>query len=163
MRCYWKKRFFEKKISKWSVTPIFFFKNMFSWTRSSGRVKIIRMFMFKIPDFSLAPRLCKQAGLVSARKDFEPRTLVSGDLRHFDTTVRCAAHYAGATLSPITSLRFLGGRPVMDFLYLLLFRSLLRLPPFLSQSKDQKYLCYCQWPIRRRLPHSMGRRSLCGL
>ena len=57
--------------------------------------------MFKIPDFSLAPRLCKQAGLdlVSARKDFDPRTLVSGNLRHFDTTVRCAAHYAGATLT----------------------------------------------------------------
>ena len=57
--------------------------------------------MFKIPDFSLAPRLCKQAGLdvISVRKDFDPRTLVSGDLRHFDTTVRCAAHYAGATLS----------------------------------------------------------------
>ena len=56
--------------------------------------------MFKIPDFSLAPRPCKQAGLdlVSARKDFDPRTLLSGDLRHFDTTVRCAAHYAGATL-----------------------------------------------------------------
>ena len=56
--------------------------------------------MFKIPDFSLAPRLCKQAGLdlVSALKDFEPCTLVSGDLRHFDTTVRCAAHYSGATL-----------------------------------------------------------------
>ena len=30
--------------------------------------------------------------LVSARKDFDPRT--SGDFRHFDTTVRCAAHYA---------------------------------------------------------------------
>ena len=57
--------------------------------------------MFKIPDFSLAPRLCKQAGLdlISARKDFDPCTLVSGDLRHFDTTVRCAAHYAGATLT----------------------------------------------------------------
>ena len=57
--------------------------------------------MFKIPDFSLAPHLCKQAGLdlVSARKDFDPRTLVSGDLRHFDTNVRCAAHYAGATLT----------------------------------------------------------------
>ena len=55
------------------------------------------MFMFKIPDFSLAQR----AGLdlVSARKDFDPPpTLVTGDLRHFDTTVRCAAHYAGATL-----------------------------------------------------------------
>ena len=63
-------------------------------------LKKILMFMLKIPDFSLAPRLCKQAGLdlVSARKDFDPRTLVSGDLRHFDTTVRCAAHYAGATL-----------------------------------------------------------------
>ena len=71
------------------MTPTFFLKNVFSWTRSSGRVKI-RMFMFKIPDFSLAPRLCKQASLdlVSARKDFDPRTLVSGDLRHFDTTVR---------------------------------------------------------------------------
>ena len=57
--------------------------------------------MFKIPDFFLAPRLCKQAGLdlVSARKDFDPGTLVSGDLRHFDMTVRCAAHYAGATLT----------------------------------------------------------------
>ena len=91
---------FLKKISKWLVTPTFFSKNVFSWTCSSGRVKKIRMLMFKIPDFSLAPRLCKQAGLdfISARKDFDPRTLVSGDLRHFDTTVRCAAHYAGATL-----------------------------------------------------------------
>ena len=53
--------------------------------------------MFKIPDFSLAPRLCKQAGFW--RKDFDPRTLVSGDLCHFDTTVRCAAHYARAALS----------------------------------------------------------------
>ena len=57
--------------------------------------------MFKIPDFFLAPPLCKQAGLdlVSARRDFDPRTLVSGNLRHFDTTARCAAHYAGATLT----------------------------------------------------------------
>ena len=64
--------------------------------------------MFKIPDFSLAPCLCKQAGLdlISARKDFDPRTLVSGDLRHFDTTVRCAAHYAGATLRPALFVLF---------------------------------------------------------
>ena len=57
--------------------------------------------MFKIPDFPLAPPLCKQAGLdfVSARRDFDPCTLVSGNLRHFDTAVRCAAHYAGATLT----------------------------------------------------------------
>ena len=36
--------------------------------------------MFKIPDFSLSPCLCKQAGLdlVSVRKDLDPRTLVSG-------------------------------------------------------------------------------------
>ena len=91
--------FLLNKISKWPVTPTFFLKNVFSWTRSSGRVKI-RMFMFKIPDFSLAPGVCKQAGLdlVSARKDFDSRTLVLGDLRHFDTTVRCAARYAAATL-----------------------------------------------------------------
>ena len=68
--------------------------------------------MFKIPDFSLVQRLCKQAGLdlVSARN--HPRTLVSGDLRHFDTTVRCAAHYAGATLNRTyrwRELRFRGG------------------------------------------------------
>ena len=72
----------------------------------------IRVFMFKIPDFSLVPRLCKQAGLdlVSARND--PRTLVSGDLHHFDTTVRCAAHYAGATLNRTyrwREFRFRGG------------------------------------------------------
>ena len=80
--------------------PKFFLQNLFSWTCSSGRVKKIQMLMFKIPDFSLAPRLCKQAGLniVSARKDFDPRTLVSEDFRHFNTTVRCAAHYAGVTL-----------------------------------------------------------------
>ena len=55
--------------------------------------------MFKRPNFSLASRLCKQAGLdlVTARKDFDPHTLVSGDPCHFDTTGRCAAHYAGAT------------------------------------------------------------------
>ena len=59
--------------------------------------------MFKTPDFSLAPRLCKQAGLdlVSARKDLDPGTLVSGDLRHFCMTVRCAAHCAGATLTKL--------------------------------------------------------------
>ena len=103
MWCYWKSGF-SKKISKWPVTPTFFSKNVFSWDRSSERVKTIRMLMFKIPEFSLAPRLCRKAGLdlVSARKDFDPRTLVSGDLRHFDTTVRCAAHYARATLNSIS-------------------------------------------------------------
>ena len=94
------KAVFWKKNLKMAGDPNFFSKNVFSWTRSSGGVKKIRMLMFKIPDFSLVPRLYKQAGLdlVSARKDFNPRTLVSGDLCNFDTTVRCAAHYAGATL-----------------------------------------------------------------
>ena len=103
--------FFEKEISKWPVTPTFFSKNVFSWTRSSGRVKKTGMLMFKIPDFSLAPRLCKQAGLdlVSARKVFNPRTLVSGDFRPIDTTVRCAAHYAGATLRGLSSRKGLIG------------------------------------------------------
>ena len=63
--------------------------------------------MFKIPDFSLVPPVCKQAGLdlVSAWRDFDPRTFVSGNLRHFDTTVLCAAHYAGATLTRFTLKR----------------------------------------------------------
>ena len=45
--------------------------------------------------------ICNQAGfgLSFCTKRFDPRTPVSGDLRHFDTTVGCAAHYAGGTLS----------------------------------------------------------------
>ena len=81
MYCYRKKRFFEKKFSKWPVTPTFFSVSLFSSTCSCGRVKKIEVFMFKIPDFSLAPGLCKQAGLdlVPAWKDLDPRTLVSRD------------------------------------------------------------------------------------
>ena len=62
--------------------------------------------MFKVPDFSLALRLCKQAGLdlVFARKDFDPRTLVSGDLRHFDTTVRCALRRSHLKVSSNTNI-----------------------------------------------------------
>ena len=72
--------------------------------------------MFKIPDFSLAPPLCKQASLdlVSARKDFDPRTLVSGNLRHFDKTVRCAAHYAGATLSTSRTKKCTGQEATLE-------------------------------------------------
>ena len=58
-----KSGFFENKISKWPVTPTFFSESLFSLTCSCGRVKKIGVFMFKIPDFSLAPRLCKQADL----------------------------------------------------------------------------------------------------
>ena len=89
------------------MTPTFFSVSLFSSTCSCGRVKKIKVFMFKIPDFSLAPRPCKQAGLhlVSAWKDLDPRTLVSGDLRHFCMTVRCAAHCAGATLNVFYRLR----------------------------------------------------------
>ena len=60
--------------------------------------------MFKIPNFSLAPRLCKQAGLdlvVCVIRSRSPYTCIrdsTGDLCHFDMTVRCAAHNAGATL-----------------------------------------------------------------
>ena len=108
MYCYGKKRLFEKKSSKWPVTTIFFSVSLFSSTCSWGGVKTIEMFMFKIPHFSLASCLCKQAGLdlVSAWKDLDPRTLVSGDLCHFCTTaavaVRWAAHCAGATTIAIT-------------------------------------------------------------
>ena len=62
------------------------------------------MFMFKIPDFSLTPRLSKQAGLdfgFCVIRSRSPYTCIgdsTGDLRHFDMTVRCAAHYAGAHL-----------------------------------------------------------------
>ena len=105
MYCCGKKRFFEKKFSKWPVTPPFFSESLFSSTSSCEGVKKVGLFMFKIPDFSLAPCLCKQAGLdfVSAWEDLDPRTLVSGDRRHFCISVRCAAHCAGATLSLASS------------------------------------------------------------
>ena len=101
------KSVFWKKFSKWPVTPTFFSEGLFSSTSScEGVKKKVALFMFKIPDFSLAPCLCKQAGLdlVSAWKDLDPRTLVS-DLRHFCMTVRCAAHCAGATLNFLSEVR----------------------------------------------------------
>ena len=96
-------RFFFKKVSKWPVTPTFFSKNVLSLTRSSGRVKKSGCLCSKYLTSLLRHLyICKQAGLDlnSARRDFDPRTIVSGNLRQFDTTVRCAAHYAGATLTP---------------------------------------------------------------
>ena len=75
-----KSGFLKKNLSKWPVTPTFFSVSLFSSTCSCGRVKKIEVFMFKIPDFSLAPRLCKQAGLdlIPAWKDLDPRTLGIG-------------------------------------------------------------------------------------
>ena len=88
MYCWRKKRVFEK-ISKWPVTPTFLSLSLFSSTCSR-----IGLFMFKIPDFSHAPWVRKQVGvdLVSAWKDVDPRTLVSGEHRPFCMTVHCAAH-----------------------------------------------------------------------
>ena len=90
---------FMKKILKMAGDPHFFSVSLFSSTSSCEGVKKIGLFMFKIPDFSLAPRLCQQAGL-----DLDPHTLVSGDLRHFCMPVRCAAHCAGATLKILIGL-----------------------------------------------------------
>ena len=66
--------------------------------------------MFNIPDFLTAPRLCKQAGLdlsfcvIRSRSSYTCIESSTGDLRHFDMTVRCAAHYARATLRHDPSL-----------------------------------------------------------
>ena len=43
--------------------PYFFLRKFFSSARSCEGVKKVGLFMFKIPDFSLEPCLCKQAGL----------------------------------------------------------------------------------------------------
>ena len=100
---------FLKKSQNGPVTQTFFSKMCSVKPVRLEELKKIRVFMFKIPDFSLVPRLCKQAGLdlVSARKDFDPRTPVSGDLRLFDMTVRCAVHCAGATLNNVWPARTL--------------------------------------------------------
>ena len=93
--------FFLKKKSLLAKWPIFFSISLFSSTCSCGEVKEIEVFMFKIPDFSLAPCLLAGLDFVSGWKDLNPRTLVSGDLHHFCMTVGCAAHCAGATLNKI--------------------------------------------------------------
>ena len=91
-----KSGFFEKKISKWPVTQTFFSESLFSSTSSCEGVTKVGLFMFKIPDFSLVPCLCTQAGVdfVSAWKDLDPRTLISGDRRHF------ASLYAALRIAP---------------------------------------------------------------
>ena len=57
--------------------------------------------MFKIPDFSFAPRLYRLVWTNCVIRSRFAYTCIgdsTGDLRRFDMTVRCAAHYAGATL-----------------------------------------------------------------
>ena len=43
--------------------PNFFLRNFVQLNLFLRKRKKIGVFMFKIPDFSLVPRLCKQAGL----------------------------------------------------------------------------------------------------
>ena len=71
------------------MTPTFFSVSLFSSTSFCEGVKKVGLFMFKIPDFPLAPCLCEQAGLdfVTAWKYLDPRTRVSVDLHHFCMTV----------------------------------------------------------------------------
>ena len=119
------------------------------------------MLMFKTPDFSLAPRLCKQAGLdlVSARKDFDPRTLVSEDLRHFDTTVRCAAHYAGATLTISVSSSFWYSISVAHYACVVMtvvVDTLLALLAFLRRTKS---VCHRSARWRASMPCCATKRS----
>ena len=94
MYCYGKKRFFEKKFSKWPVTQTFFSVSLFSSTSSCEVVKKVGLFIFKIPDFSLAPCLCKQAGLdlsFCMKRSRSPYTCIGrpSPFLH-DCTLRCA-------------------------------------------------------------------------
>ena len=94
------KSVFFFKFPKWPMTPTFLSISLCSSTCSCGGVKKIGLLCSKYLT-SLVPCLDKQAGLdlVSASwKDLDPHTLVSGGLRHFCMTVRCAAHCAGTTL-----------------------------------------------------------------
>ena len=108
------------KIHQWTI---YFCRWGFGWVDKAQCFRSARRFdaAGSSPDFSrvfhdmallglcleLSFNLCKQAGLdlVSARKDLDPRTLVSGDLRHFCMTVRCAAHCTGATLNTNRTFR----------------------------------------------------------
>ena len=95
MYCY-EKRFFEKNSpkKKMACTQTLFSVNLFSSASSCDGVIKVGLFMYKIPDFSLAPCVCKQAGLdlVYAWKDLDPRTLVIGRPSPFlhDCSLRCA-------------------------------------------------------------------------
>ena len=98
MYCYRKKRFFCKKFSKRPVTPTFFSVSLFSSTRSCEGVKKVGLLMFKIPDFSLAPRLCKQAGLdlnVCMKGSWSPYTCIGrpSPFLH-DCTLCCALRWS---------------------------------------------------------------------
>ena len=109
--------------------------------------------MFKIPDFSL-PCLCKQAGLdlVSAWKDLDPRTFVSGTLREtfailtFCMTVRCAAHYARASTAQ-THLLYMYMQPWLFFIPLLFFFALISVSivhlRFLSPGRGRAKVVEC--------------------
>ena len=62
--------------------------------------------MFKIPDLSCATSM--ETGwfglsfcVIISRSPYTCIGDSTGNLRHFDMTVRCAAHYAGATLSKL--------------------------------------------------------------
>ena len=103
MYCYRKKRFFEKKSQngRWhqlfspevcSVKPV-----LAEELKKSGC--LCSKYLTSLLRHVYVNRLV----WTSAWCDLEPRRLVSGTrgrrLRHFDITVRCAAHCAGATLS----------------------------------------------------------------
>ena len=63
MYCFRKKRFFFEKNLKMAGDPKYFLRKFVQLNLFLRRSKKIGVFMFKIPDFSLAPRQGKHAGL----------------------------------------------------------------------------------------------------